>query len=308
MTTILGAGLSGLIAATQFHDAEVYEANGYDAITHRAVLRFRSPVLSNLVGIPFRKVTVRKSIWMDGCHVLPNIQLANLYSRKTNGAYLDRSIWNLDPVERYIAPETLQQDLAEIIGNRINWNSPIGPNDIDNLTGKEPVISTLPMPMLMDMLGHVDKPHFAFKSIVVDRYRVHGADVHQTVYFPSLDSAAYRASITGDMLIVERSGEMLSDDIADVCGAFGVHPADLEVIEESHKQRYGKIAPLASDYERRAFIYETTTKHNIYSLGRFAVWRNILLDDVVHDTAVIKRLILQGTYGASLHHHQKGQQ
>ena len=96
---ILGAGLSGLIAATQFPNATVFEANGPEHLSHKAVLRFRSDSLSRLTGIPFRKVTVRKSIWHEGKHVAPNIQLANLYSFKTNGGYLDRSIWKLDPVE-----------------------------------------------------------------------------------------------------------------------------------------------------------------------------------------------------------------
>jgi len=31
--------------------------------------------------------------------------------------------------------------------------------------------------------------------------------------------------------------------------------------------------------------------YNVYSLGRYATWRNILLDDVYHDINVIKQLM-----------------
>lgn len=304
---ILGAGLSGLIAATQFPNATVFEANGPEQLTHKAVLRFRSEALSRLTGIPFRKVTVRKSIWHEGAHVGTNIQLANLYSFKTNGGYLDRSIWNLDPVERYIAPEDLQHQMAEMIGNRIKWNRKVDADLLREMP--RPVISTLPMPVLLDLLdikaAAARGEQFSHSGIVVDRYRVKNADVFQTVYFPSPDFAAYRASITGDLLIVERSGAMKADSINDVLEAFGMGNMDVEVIEESHAQRFGKIRPIA-DSVRRNVIFNLTQDHGIYSLGRFAVWRNVLLDDVVADTAVVKRLIAGGSYSASLYHHQKG--
>jgi hypothetical protein len=34
-----------------------------------------------------------------------------------------------------------------------------------------------------------------------------------------------------------------------------------------------------------------TEEHNIYSLGRFATWRQLLLDDLVKDIGVIEKLI-----------------
>jgi hypothetical protein len=38
-------------------------------------------------------------------------------------------------------------------------------------------------------------------------------------------------------------------------------------------------------------LFRLTHERNIYSLGRFATWRNILLDDVVDDIAAIKKLL-----------------
>jgi hypothetical protein len=304
MSIILGAGLSGLIAATQFPNATVFEANGPEHLSHKAVLRFRTDALSRLTGIPFRKVTVRKSIWHEGAHVQPNIHLANIYSKKTNGAYLDRSIWNLDPVERYIAPEDLQLQMAEMIGNRIEWN-----HRVDSFlmkTFSRPIISTLPMPILMGIMEQPHAVNFHHQQILVDRYRVHDADVFQTIYYPASNFGAYRASITGNLLIVERTGKLVDDDLGDILESFGLWHHDVELIDESHAQRFGKIQPI-DDAWRRNTIFSLTTEAGIYSLGRFAVWRNILLDDVVSDAAVIKRLMSAGKYGASLYHNnQKG--
>lgn len=300
---ILGAGLSGLIAATQFPTATVFEANGPEHLSHRAVLRFRSDVLSRLTGIPFRKVTVRKSLWHEGAHVLPNLQLANMYSYKTNGGYLDRSIWNIEPVERYIAPEDLQQQMADMIGNRIKWKRTVDADLIKEMP--RPIISTLPMPVLLDLLGLPRGRDFAHQGIVVDRYRVHKADVFQTVYYPDPNFGVYRASITGNLLIIERTGKMGNDSLSDVLESFGLYHHDVELIDESHAQRFGKIRPIDDEW-RRNTIFTLTHEHGIYSLGRFAVWRNVLLDDVANDAAVVKRLIAGGQYSAALYHHQKG--
>lgn len=301
---ILGAGLSGLIAATQFPNATVFEANGPEQLSHKAVLRFRSDVLSRLTGIPFRKVTVRKSIWYDGKHVTPNIKLANMYSYKTNGGYLDRSIWNIEPVERYIAPEDLQQQMADMIGNRIKWKRPVSADLLREMP--RPVISTLPMPVLLDLLGLPRGREFAHQGIEVDRYRVKNADVFQTIYFPGSGTSVYRASITGDLLIVERNGQQSQLEFLEMLSAFGIAGnMDLEVIDQGHAQRFGKIRPIDDEW-RRETIFTLTHEHGIYSLGRFAVWRNVLLDDVVSDAAVVKRLIAGGKYSASLYHHQKG--
>lgn len=310
---IIGAGLSGLIAATQFPQARVIEANGPDSIAHKAVLRFRSDALSRLVGIPFRSVTVRKSIWYERRHCSPNILLANMYSRKTNGGYLDRSIWNLDPVTRYIAPEDLLPQLVEIVGDRIHWDTVVT-SDLMFRDEDQPAISTIPMPILLDLLGFRQWEPFAFKGIRVDRYRVKNADVFQTVYFPDPGLSVYRASITGDLLIVEhvetcaegaaRAGARESSRVA-VLAALGLLGSDVEPIEVDHLQRYGKIRPLENDRLRKQAIYTATIKHNMYSLGRFATWRNILLDDVVDDIAIIKQMIAHGAYGATLQHNSK---
>jgi hypothetical protein len=57
--------------------------------------------------------------------------------------------------------------------------------------------------------------------------------------------------------------------------------------EEPAVQKYGKLSPI-DEQKRRAFILAMTDQYRVYSLGRFATWRQILLDDVVKDVQVIE--------------------
>ncbi|NDG64822.1 MAG: hypothetical protein EBY29_15370, partial [Planctomycetes bacterium] len=61
-------------------------------------------------------------------------------------------------------------------------------------------------------------------------------------------------------------------------------------------QPYSKILPI-DEGERRKFIVWATDQHGIYSLGRFATWRpGLLMDDVVNDVRVIRKIIKNGSY------------
>lgn len=280
---IIGAGLAGLIAANIFPQARVIEAAGREKLEHKAVLRFRSTAVAEACGIDFRKVRVFKSIYHEGKHVAPSILLANLYSQKVIGKLADRSILNIESAERYIAPEDFVSQLIENCGSRISWNT-----SLEKPTG-ELTISTMPMSVLAKQLN-IPHPEFQHAPISVWRMRIEGADVFQTIYFPEHETKVYRASITGDLLIIEAMGDLHGDEIDYVLCAFGVKFA---TPIESSKQKFGKIAPI-DDVWRKQFILEASMKHNIYSVGRFATWRNILLDDVVHDLNVVKRLIKTG--------------
>lgn len=288
---IVGAGLAGLIAANVFPQARIIEAQGREKLPHNALLRFRSTAVADVTRIEFRKVQVNKGIWHLGRNEQPSIRLANLYSQKVIGKLADRSIWNLAPSERYIAPEDFISKLINNAEHRIEWNTPFRWQD-HHESDFQPVISTMPMSVLasIDQTFKGEVPKFEFKSIFVSRFRVHNADVFQTIYFTDPDIGVYRASISGDLMIVESVSELLSSELGCVMEAFGIYQIDPI---ESCKQRFGKIAPI-DDVWRRNFILRASTNHNIYSVGRFATWRNILLDDVVHDLSVVKRLIKLG--------------
>ena len=291
---IVGAGLAGLIASHAFPRVPIIEAQPEPRSIHKALLRFRGTEVADLVGIPFRPVTVHKGIWLDGRWVAPNIQVANLYSRKVLGRLADRSIWRLNSETRFIAPEDLYERLVDAQQGRIQWGTQANFRDDDG-----PVISTAPMPVVLRAMNiHCDE-EFARSPVHVERFRLPNADVYQTVYFPTPDHSLYRASITGSMLICEFTGPRGDNDLwlRDVERAFAL-PQEKEWLE-AVDQRYGKIAPI-DEGTRRALISRLTDDWGVYSLGRFATWRNILLDDVVNDIAVIKKLINASAYDRRL--------
>lgn len=305
---IVGAGLAGLIAACHFKNADIIEA-GPRIESHKALLRFRSDVVSNLTGIPFRKVSVNKEIHYNGeQHNRCTIAMANLYAIKGTDSLRDRSIWNLDPVERYVAPSDFYDQLVERHDDRILWNT-----KFEGFSTAEksaiPVINTSPLPVVMEICGLESIPfEFERKSIKVDRYELpHDWDVYQTIYFPERDLRVMRASITGNILIVESvtklHGDIFcwredeNDELELILRCFGIGFIEIELPQpETVDQKYGKIVELPKA-QRESILYELTRDHNVFSLGRFATWRNILLDDVVKDIIFLDRLIHASEYG-----------
>ena len=128
------------------------------------------------------------------------------------------------------------------------------------------------------------------------RWRIPGADVFQTVYFPDPETNLYRVSITGDLVIAEYVHE---EDDYWFWDAFGLFPTGIDPIERVN-QRYGKIAKIDEQW-RKKFMFNLTSNYDIYSLGRFGTWKNILLDDVIKDISVIKKLMNTSVYERSKH-------
>jgi hypothetical protein len=291
--SIWGAGLSGLIAANVFQNARVYDRNPppTDGGHHKALLRFRSSAVGDACGIDFRKVRVHKGLWDNG-YVQPNILHANNYSMKVTGRLADRSIWDLEPVDRWVAPQDFYAQLLERCNGRVQWNDEVNQLSI----GLGPVISTIPMPALAGILGDPGPlPAFERSSIRVRRWIVYGADVYQTVYLSDPELSCYRVSITGNLLIAEYMDNGCVDDPFFYPGQpFGISVRDCEELP-AVSQEYGKIAPIDDEW-RKQFMFRATHEHDIYSLGRFATWRNILLDDVLQDCSVIKRMMAGGAY------------
>lgn len=293
---ILGCGMAGLLAANMLrrHSPTIYEKQDHIPSNHEALLRFRTETISRITGIPFKKVSVQKAIWFDGeARMDGSLQMANMYSQKVTGKISNRSILELSAVDRYIAPYNFANQLA------VSCNIALGCEAIEAIaTESHPIISTLPMPMMMRMMGWPveDIPEFSAKPIwvltcdIVDPE----CDVYQTIYFPDPQDDRYRASITGNRLIVEYIKDPFYKvvDIAGYAHASCLGSLDFFGIQAKVKnprikeQKYGKIA-MIDDGLRKQFILWLTTKHNIYSLGRFATWRNILLDDLVNDITLI---------------------
>lgn len=292
---IYGAGLAGLLAANMLrrHDPVILEAQSSLPNNHDALLRFRTDAVSRVTGIPFKKVRVSKAIcYLGGILTEPNLRLSNMYARKVTGEVIERSILNLEPSERYIAPLNLIAQMARSC--KILYDSPL--TQLEKVD-KQPVVSTIPMPTLMKLAKWKPQPSFNFRDITsITAFIVSPPiEVYQTLYYPGSEPF-YRASITGDRLIIEAAGDMSQcPDPEQLCmqvlGDFGIYSAVVMDVEMK-EQRYGKIAPIANNI-RKQFILAMSDLYNIYSVGRFATWRQILLDDVVNDVNLVEQFISQ---------------
>jgi hypothetical protein len=308
MVKIYGGGMAGLIAAhvLRKHKPVIHEAQASLPHNHEALLRFRDENISELTGIPFKKVRVLKGIWYDNEIITnPNLRLGNLYSQKTNGTVRGRSIMNLDPTERFIAPKDFVERLSQDV--EVIYNSPLTAEGLVT-DWSEPSVSTVPMPLMMKMSGWPEMPNFSYKSIWALTAQITNpeVDVYQTLYYPG-DENYYRCSITGSRLIIEFQEQPRPhmDDFSHgrsldylwlvgtalkVLDDFGVQDAavtDLQLKE----QRFGKLVPI-DEIQRRGFIMALSELYGIYSLGRFATWKpKLLMHDVVGDAQIIAGFI-----------------
>jgi len=288
---IVGAGMAGLLAAAMLRKKcnGVFESQKGLPNNHSAVLRFRSSVVADTLNIPFKKVMAIKSVeaWRNP------IADAMAYSRKTNGTATMRSVLTAspEPQERFIAPPDLLRQMAELIGSPVEFGQ-----DYPFWAFRDrPIISTIPMPMLMSILGYeFDPTDFNSRAGTNVIVSLEDCDAYCSLYVSDPTFPAARISITGNQLVAEcYNGWKPVDEFkfAEQCAAkMGLHTSQISRVEVK-QQKYAKILPMPED-KRRRFVMWASEEHGIYSLGRFATWRpGLLLDDVVNDVRVIQRLI-----------------
>ncbi len=300
---IVGAGMAGLLAANMLrrHNVRVIERATSLPDNHTALLRFRSPAVSDATGIPFHRQTVRKGLW-DGENVVntPTLVHINRYSYAVTGGELhDRSILNLAPAERWVAPrdfvETMARNVRVDFG--VTWGNPM------IIAEDTWVISTIPMPFMMDMVGW-DKPKFDYLPVWTIKavIRTPISTVCQTLYNTEANEW-YRATIHGQEVTLEYMKEpnhsTAGHEIIKAVWRFLGFGQWLDTAQEPevnvstfsiNKIPIGKIRPIEEKVRKAFMLYLTDTWH-IYSLGRFACWRNILLDDVVQDVKKIEQMM-----------------
>jgi hypothetical protein len=296
---IIGSGLSGLLVGNILRKKNpiILEKQKELPNNHKALLRFRSDKVSKATGIPFKRVTVSKAcFYKNSMHSVTNLQMSNEYSYKVTGNYEGRSIMNLETSERYIAPENLIEQMAN--GLNIMYNFNILKNKLDIRNENETIISTMPMIELMKLLDWKDIPNFATKPIWTFTADIKvKCDLYQTIYFPEYSYPYYRISITGKKLIVECMQEVGLDifNLKFILEKFFRIESEIENFKK-HYQEFGKLVETDKKTCKK-FISWATKEHNIYSLGRWGLHRQILMDDVVDDIFVINHLIETGNYG-----------
>jgi hypothetical protein len=280
---IIGAGLSGLLAANMLrrHEVCIIEKQKELPNNHHAVLRFRTPEIGNVLGINFKKVNMLKTYVPHKNVVADSLS----YSKKVTGIYLsDRSIIaGTFIAERYIAPTNLVQQMSKNV--KIAFDNTFFEN-------KVPTISTIPMPALMDILDYPHKINFTSRPGVVATAEVKDCDAYVSVLFPGPEQYS-RATITGNQLMIEFPVGNHPFVINDIFDNLGINAEDVFGIDFK-KQHYFKIIGI-SDSERKKFQRWATVNHNIYSLGRYATWRpKLLLDDLIDDVKKIEGWMLGG--------------
>jgi len=292
---VIGAGMAGLLAGAMLRSEcrKVVEAQASIPNNHSAVLRFRTQEVANALNIPFKEVEVLKSValWRNP------VADAMSYSYKNTGTSSLRSIISAtgEAATRYISPPDLIQRMAKNVMADIDLGAKVQGKDLTKW--KDPIISTLPMPILMRMLDWETDQQFHSVDGINFKARVLGMDAYFSLYVPDPDFPASRISMAGDELTVECpmpfdqgmpvAPELLMAGAAQLIGVEGFRIKDVV----RHDQKYAKILPIDGDHRKR-FMLWATEHHNIYSLGRFATWRpGLLLDDVVNDVRVIHAMI-----------------
>lgn len=296
--TIFGAGLAGLIAARMLPERNpiVYDRSEAVPHNHKAVLRFRTDRVGVATNIPFEEVTVDKAV----VGAINHVDAAIKYSLKTTGKLHKRSVMNLDTVQRWVAPD----DFIPRLASTTNF---VGGVDFQKwshnlLKDHGPVISTIPVDVMMDLFKWPDKPDFQRArgwNLRVKLLEDLDCNMHMTIYNVG-DDPWYRATLTSGTLIFEGSGDAPAlhpssahEEISRWLGVFGLEDRHCEGWE-LHEAKYQKIVDL-DRHDRdsvKRFIMMLSSEHNIHSLGRFATWRpKLLLDDVVNDVRIIEQLI-----------------
>lgn len=297
---IIGSGMAGLLAGVMLKDEvwSIIERSNHIPNNHSAVLRFRSKTVADAVGIDFKEVKAIKAT----VHWRNPVADALSYSLKTNGTATLRSSTtaNGEISTRYIAP-------SDFIPRMVKKAPPVTLNKeatIDWIRGSrnagEFTISTIPMPMLMDLLGY-ERPsnsqllRFDSRPGTNVICELKDVDAYCSLYVPNPQYPGSRISLTGGDLVVECYGDINDFDeskiILTALQELGIPYSHL--ITDSirvKKQPYAKILPI-DERERKRFIMWASDEFGVYSLGRFATWRpGLLMDDLVDDVRRIRRL------------------
>lgn len=300
---IIGAGISGFIAAGAFdemYDVTIVDAAGEKSTPfadHKAVLRLRSDEIKNYVDCSLRQITARKQVLHDGIlHDSPTSDMNRSYSLKCYKRVGKRSLNELGYVKRFEIENISLKERYKIQFKKqvvqIGSDRQVLFADGSKAT-YDVCISSMPLPSMLNAVYGVAKrdmvPVLKSRPVFIKRCRLsRPINENRTIYFTQPDFP-YRATIAETVLIVESMHPIRESDTQHVADVFGLSQSNL-TDWSTHKQSYGKIIPLKTQI-RQYILEDLSERFSIYSLGRFAIWKPIRVDQVVSHMQQIMALI-----------------
>ncbi len=302
---IIGAGLAGSITAGALSQYKpiVLEKKivSFKSLSnHYAVMRLRNPDVAKYIGCNIEEIKLAKSIFfLDRLWNEATITMNNLYSMKIYHSLGRRSLLDLGSCKtRFLLKDALSIEPTAQTEYGCNINK-IEDGKIyyqdEKIITYDICVSTMPMPALIKLCDIVTPIDFTWQPIYIATAKaLFNSKVHQTIYFPEDKFAAYRATLEGNKLMVESMKKLENNiyfekELEKIITIFGLRKKDFSSFV-FNKQSPGKIISIDDDWRRR-IILNLTKKHNIYSFGRYAVWRSLRTDHLLDDIEKIKRLI-----------------
>src|SRR4030042_3226346 len=315
---IIGSGIAGTMAYNYFRalDPEVYEAreNRQAFSDNEAIIRMKNPAVGFLFGADMKEVEIEKWIFDNGKYYSqPTPEFVCSYSQKVAKSITSRSIENLGKVKRYLVntklniPENKIKykhklfDVDDIVSDDVNYHSLSIHDGIKSyLDIKYDVcINTIPLPVITNMFGSKTEKHKngTFKSLDIYTRKILFTpdlyvDKYYTVYIPDQDSSIYRVNLSPEGIIFESTEEIGIGQCEDLAySLFRIYPMHYDTKQSVCKKISEKKILNIDSGIRKRLLYQLTSNHSIYSLGRYAIWKNIGTDDLMQDLIKIGQMI-----------------
>lgn len=315
---IIGAGIAGTMAYNYFrkYSPVVYEAKPNRAafIDSDAIIRMKDLAISYLFGTEAKEIEVEKWIHHEGRYYSStNPFFSCSYSQKVTGtgALTSRSIENLGKVKRYLINPKMNIPEDQIKFGKIFYGvcsdsrGKYASFNQDEVIEYDVLISTIPMSVMLLAGGleidDVEQPASQFWGVSIytktfSFQKIFSVDKYYTVYVPDQNTDIYRVNLSPDGIKFEA--------VYDYCGLddetciyaieemFGISERELDIDPNQKAKKIGENKIKGIDAElRKRILYQLTSRHNIYSLGRYAIWKNIGVDDLMKDIKRIDQMI-----------------
>lgn len=293
MITIIGAGISGLMMA------EVLSANGMnykiiekksfkqycDSFKHNSVYYYHSNNINKILPIPLKKISIEKFFFDWNIHKYRNFNFRDLtqFTYNDSEVIANSSIENCGNSE-YGYSEAFDNNFQKILFNRQSKNV-----EFENETfvsGKDNVvINTAPLNTFEHLFKDEIEVQLSREILKISSFKLDNTNFDKIMIVYSNDIFR-RAIFFKNKVYIENLNEWtLPQDV--ITNLISI-PSDFINIENKFvTYKFNKI----DDIKRKNILFYLTSKHNIYSLGRYATWTYKRIDHIVDDALDIVKMI-----------------